>query len=76
MTKVFNNDNSQAVRISVEYRASEGELLIQKLGSALILLPKEDVWQTFSRGLNSFAAGFTIERGQPGQQERAGLDEV
>jgi antitoxin VapB len=75
-TSVFNSGNSQAVRIPPEYRVTESELLIQTLGSALILVPKEDVWQTFRRGLDGFSADFTMERDQPAQQERAGFDEV
>ncbi|MDR1605464.1 MAG: antitoxin [Gracilibacteraceae bacterium] len=71
MTKVFNNGNSQAVRIPVEYRITDDELLIQKVGSTLILLPKDDVWEVFQRGVDGFTDDFLSERRQPKPQDRA-----
>jgi len=75
MTRVFNNGNSQAVRIPAEYRIHADEVIIQKIGSALILLPKDSVWQAFSEALDSFAPDFRIVRQQPLWQERADFDE-
>ncbi|MDR1570987.1 MAG: type II toxin-antitoxin system VapB family antitoxin [Clostridiales Family XIII bacterium] len=75
-TKVFNNGNSQAVRISVEYRITDDELLIQKVGSTLILLPKDDVWDVFRRGVDGFTDDFLSERQQPKPQDRTALEDA
>jgi antitoxin VapB len=75
-TKVFTNGNSQAVRIPAEYRINEDEILIQRVGSTLLLLPKEDVWKAFQHGINSFSDDFMPNRRQPAPQERAAFDEV
>jgi antitoxin VapB len=75
-TKIFNNGNSQAVRIPAEYRVAGDELLIQKIGSTLILLPKDDVWAVFQRGVDGFTDDFMPERRQPKPQDRAVLEEV
>lgn len=56
--KIFENGKSQAVRLPKKYRFSGDEVFIQRLGSAIILVPKEDVWQTFLNGLNGFSDDF------------------
>jgi antitoxin VapB len=76
MTKVFNNGNSQAVRIPAEYRVPEDEMLIRKVGSTLILLPKDDVWSVFRRGVDGFTDDFLLERQQPEPQDRAVFEEA
>ena len=50
-TKVFESGNSQIVRIPKEYRIDSGEVLINRIGKALVLLPKNDPWSLFSQGI-------------------------
>jgi antitoxin VapB len=76
MTKVFTNGNSQAVRIPAEYRVNEDEMVIQKVGSALILFPKEDAWDVFQRGIDRFSDDFLIARQQPAPQARDAFSEA
>jgi antitoxin VapB len=76
LTNVFTNGNSQAVRIPAEYRISQDEIVIQKVGSSLILFPKEDMWSIFQRGINGFADDFAVDRQQPAPQNRAAFGEV
>jgi antitoxin VapB len=76
MTKVFTNGNSQAVRIPAEYRVNEDEMVIQKVGSTLILFPKEDIWNVFQRGINRFSDNFLIARQTPAPQTRDAFDEA
>ena len=52
--KIFENGRSQAVRLPKRFRFDTDEVVIQQLGDAVILVPKESVWQTFMDGLNSF----------------------
>lgn len=43
-TKVFSSGNSQAVRIPHDMRFSTDTVYIQKVGSAIILVPIDDPW--------------------------------
>ena len=56
--KIFENGRSQAVRLPKQYRFTGEEVLVQRVGSAVVLLPKEAAWQTFLYGLNGFTDGF------------------
>lgn len=56
--KIFENGRSQAVRLPKKFRFVEDEVLIQRIGEAIILLPKEAAWQTFLNGLHSFTDDF------------------
>jgi antitoxin VapB len=64
-TKVFNQGNSQAVRIPKEFRFTVSEVEIEKSGDAVILRPKRrDRWANLKRALQMFE-GIEIERNQP-----------
>ncbi len=72
--KVFENGRSQAVRLPKKYRFDVDEVVIQQLGGAILLAPKESVWQTFMDGLDSFTDDvFEDGRDQGTQQERETL---
>ncbi len=59
--KIFANGKSQAVRLPKKYRFSGGEVFIQKVGNAVVLLPKDAAWQVFLDGLNGFSDDFLAE---------------
>jgi len=72
--KLFQNGRSQAVRLPKEYNFSGKDVLIQKVGSSVILFPNDKVWETFLHGLYGFTDDFMAEgREQPLMQERDGL---
>ncbi len=56
--KIFESGRSQAVRLPKKYRFSESEVYVQRLGKAVILVPKEASWETFLNGLNEFTEDF------------------
>lgn len=58
VAKIFENGRSQAVRLPKQFRFSGEEVFVQKLGGAVLLVPKEAAWQTFLNGLNSFTDDF------------------
>ncbi len=58
VAKIFENGRSQAVRLPKQFRFSGEEVFVQKLGGAVLLVPKESVWQTFLNSLNSFTDDF------------------
>lgn len=69
--KIFENGRSQAVRLPKKFRFDADEVIVQQLGAAVILVPKESVWQTFLDGLNGFTSDiFEDGRNQGVQKER------
>ena len=73
-TKVFISGNSQAVRIPKEFHIDFSELLIKKIGSSIILTPKESNWENLERSLSEFSDDFMSEgRNQPSLTDREAL---
>ena len=72
--KVFENGRSQAVRLPKEYRFKDDEVMINKVGDVVLLVPKSAKWETFMRSLDMFSLDFLIEdRGVQYLQEREEL---
>lgn len=70
--KIFENGRSQAVRLPKKFRFTESEVFVQRLGSAVILIPKESSWQTFLNGINEFTDDFfkdSREQEQPTERD-------
>ena len=69
--KVFENGRSQAIRLPKKFRFDADEVVVQKLGNAVILVSKDDLWQTFMDGLDGFTDDFFEDgRKQDVQKER------
>jgi antitoxin VapB len=62
--KLFKNGDSQAVRLPKEFRFAGKEVLIKRLGNAIVLLPKAKSWDTLVESLDKFPADFMSEREQ------------
>ncbi len=72
--KIFQNGSSQAVRLPKECRFVGDEVYVKKVGTAVMLYPKNQVWETFLNGLDSFSEDFLAEgRDQGVQQPRESL---
>jgi len=72
--KLFNNGRSQAVRLPKTYRFEGDEVLIKRVGRAVVLLPRAHAWDVLFDSLDQFEPGTRIERAQPqSQQKRAKL---
>jgi len=72
--KVFENGRSQAVRLPKEFRFQGDEVSVNKIGDAVILLPKESQWSGFLTGLTLFTDDFMADgRVQDALQEREAL---
>ena len=52
--KIFENGRSQAVRLPKQFRFKTNEVVIQQLGEAVILVPKDALWKAFLEGLDGF----------------------
>lgn len=71
--KLFQNGQSQAVRLPKEFRFIGEKVFIKKVGNATVLLPTDDPWESLFNSLNKFSDDFMTERNQPAQQEREEL---
>ena len=63
--KLFKNGDSQAVRLPKEFRFKGSEVLIQRVGDAVVLLPKAKSWDALIGSLAKFSPDFMSERDQP-----------
>ena len=68
--KLFKNGDSQAVRLPKEFRFTGKEVLIKRVGSAVVLLPKAKSWDTLIESLDKFPCDFMSDREQPDEAER------
>lgn len=64
-TRVFQNGNSQALRIPQELRTEEKEFYINKIGEIFIAYPADDPWATVRQVIGTFPEDFMEEREQP-----------
>ena len=72
--KIFENGRSQAVRLPKECRFSDDEVLVNKIGEIVMLVPKSSKWNGFLSGLNMFSDDFMSEgREDQTEQERDSL---
>lgn len=72
--KIFENGRSQAVRLPKEYRFSGDEVLVNKIGDIVLLVPKNNHWAGFLSSLNLFTTDFMQDgRAEQVSQERESL---
>lgn len=71
--KLFQNGQSQAVRLPREFRFSGQEVYIKKFGNATLLIPTENSWENWQKSLNMFSDDFMEQRNQPDHQDRESL---
>jgi len=68
--KLFKNGDSQAVRLPKEFRFEGSEVLVKRVGSAVVLLPRAKSWDTLVASLAKFPADFLEFRQQPETADR------
>ncbi|MEM8828149.1 MAG: type II toxin-antitoxin system VapB family antitoxin [Cyanobacteria bacterium P01_G01_bin.19] len=73
--KLFQNGQSQAVRLPKKYRFAGDKVLIKRVGKAVVLLPCEEAWSTLFDSLDQFSDDFMAERQQPEPQTRENMFE-
>ena len=74
IAKVFTNGGSQAVRLPKSCRFNQDEVFVNRIGNIVMLIPKDDPWESMLQGFNMFSEDFLKEgvEGLP-VQERASL---
>jgi len=72
LAKVFQNGQSQAIRIPKEFRVNSEEVYIEKVNDTLIIKPKvKDKWEAFFEELEKVDTNnFMVQRDQLPVQER------
>lgn len=73
--KLFQNGQSQAVRLPKEFRFEGDEVIIRRSGNAVVLIPARHSWDVLVESLDKFSADFMESRDQPAQQTREDLFE-
>ncbi len=68
--KLFKNGDSQAVRLPKEFRFKGKEVLLRRMGNAVVLLPKTKSWETLIDSLTKFPSDFMSDREQPREADR------
>ncbi|MBA4372966.1 MAG: AbrB/MazE/SpoVT family DNA-binding domain-containing protein [Thermodesulfovibrio sp.] len=68
--KLFQNGQSQAVRLPKEFRFEDDHVFVKKSGNVVMLIPAKDSWDTLIRSLDKFSDDFMAERKQPKMQKR------
>ena len=58
VAKVFSNGGSQAVRLPKNCRFDQDEVLVNRIGSVVILMPKNDPWAPMMQSLDMFTEDF------------------
>jgi len=71
--KLFQNGQSQAVRLPKEFRFEGDEVIIKRSGNAVVLIPSNHSWDVLANSLNKFSADFMDDRNQPTEQNREDL---
>ena len=64
-TRVFQNGNSQALRIPHELRTRTKEYYISKIGEVFIAYPADDPWVSAREVIGTFPEDYMTERDQP-----------
>lgn len=68
--KIFNNGRSQAVRLPKECRFDCDEVLVNKIGDMVILMPKGTGWENFIKGIEMFPDDFMKDGRNQGEFEK------
>lgn len=58
--KIFNNGNSQAVRLPKEFRFEGKEVIVRKVANGVLLMPQnKNIWKNWFDNLDEFSEDFT-----------------
>ena len=64
-TRIFQNGNSQALRIPQEMRTEKKDYCINKIGDIFSAFPSDDPWAPVRQVIGTFPEDFMSDRNQP-----------
>ena len=59
--KVFTNGGSQAIRLPKNCRFEEREVMVNRIGDVVMLMPKKNPWESVVKGLSMFSDDFLAD---------------
>ena len=59
--KIFTNGGSQAIRLPKRYRFNAEEVFVNQIGNVVMLIPKDDRWQSMLSSLDLFTDDFLAD---------------
>ena len=59
--RVFTNGGSQAIRLPKNCRFKDDEVLVNRVGSVVILMPRNDPWKAMLDSLDLFTPDFLAD---------------
>jgi antitoxin VapB len=68
------NGDNQTVVLPKEFQFQGNEVYIKKIGNAVVLISKENPWQTFFDAIELFSEDFMETREQPNLEVREALE--
>ncbi len=73
IAKLFQNGQSQAVRLPKDFRFEGTEVFAKKSRNTVVLISKDNPWDSLFQSLDHFSEDFMAERNQPKLQKREEL---
>jgi antitoxin VapB len=67
--KLFRNGASQAIRLPKEFRFRGKEVVIKRLGSAVLIFSKDKAWDLMHEAIGQADEDFMGDRNQPAKAE-------
>lgn len=74
IAKLLMNDDNQTVVLPKEFQFKGNEVYIKKIGNAIVLISKENPWETLFHSLELFSEDFLETREQPSLEVREALE--
>lgn len=68
--KIFTTGRSQAVRLPKAFQFNTKEVIIQRFGNGVLLIPKNNAWQSMKEAIDEFEPDFKLERDTLPEQVR------
>jgi antitoxin VapB len=68
--QVFQDEQSQVVRLPIEFRFEGKMVYVKKIGNVVVLIPAQHPWQALFDSLEQFTEDYMADREQPPTQER------
>ena len=65
VAKIFTNGGSQAVRLPKTYRFNDDEVLVNRIGNVVMLMPKNEGWQSLLESLDMFTDDYLADGIEP-----------
>jgi antitoxin VapB len=72
--QIITNGDNQTVILPKQFQLQGSEVYIKKIGNAVVLISKENPWQTLFDSLNLFSDDFMPTREQPNLDRRDTLE--